>query len=85
MNTYFWEFKPDDLRWFAFAIVGAMVCIRAGAGAAEAYQKQTILVGALAGTMVLAMLKVLFRFADIWPDNGDPWLLVALVIHTPAS
>lgn len=81
MNTYFWEFKPDDLRWFAFAVVGGVAAFVAVPVLQKNLQKQSILVGALAGAMVLAMLKVLFRFADIWPDNGDPWLLVALVSH----
>ena len=48
----------------------------------QRFQKQQILVTVLTATMVLAMIKVIFRFADIWPDNGDPWLLVCLVIHT---
>jgi Na+/melibiose symporter-like transporter len=82
MNTYFWEFKPEDLRWMAFAIVGAMVSFATVPALQRIYQKQTILIATLVATMVLAMIKVLFRFADIWPDNGDPWLLVALVIHT---
>jgi len=82
MNTYFWEFKPNDLRWFALSITGAIVAFGAVPVLQTRYQKQTILVWTLAGTMVLLMLKVIFRFADIWPHNGDPLLLVALVAHT---
>jgi Na+/melibiose symporter-like transporter len=81
MNTYFWEFKPTDLRWFALSIVGAMGAFVAIPLLQKRLQKQTILVIALSCTMVLAMIKVIFRFIDIWPDNGDPMLLVALVIH----
>jgi len=82
MNTYFWEFKPADLRWFAFSILGAMTAFVLVPLLQQRFQKQQILVTVLTITMVLAMLKVIFRFADIWPDNGDPWLLVCLVIHT---
>lgn len=82
MNTYFWEFKPEDLRWMAFAVLGAMVSFVTVPLMQKHFQKQTILIAVLSATMILAMIKVLFRFWDIWPDNGDPWLLVALVIHT---
>lgn len=82
MNTYFWEFAPEDLRWFAFSLFGAMVAFVLVPLLQERFQKQQILVTVLAVTMVLAMLKVVFRFVDIWPDNGDPYLVVALVIHT---
>lgn len=82
MNTYFWAFTPDDLRWFAFSIFGAMVAFVVVPLLQQRFQKQHILVTVLSVTMVLAMLKVIFRFADIWPDNGNPWLVVALVIHT---
>lgn len=81
MNTYFWEFKPADLRWFATAILGAIMAFIFVPILQQRYQKQSILVTVLTATMVLAILKVAFRFADIWPDNGDPMLLVALVIH----
>lgn len=82
MNTYFWEFKPADLRWFATAIVGAMTAFILVPILQTRFQKQNILVSVLSATMVLAMIKVIFRFADIWPENGDPMLLVALVVHT---
>ena len=82
MNTYFWEFKPDDLRWLALAIIGAMLSFATIPPLQKLYQKQTLLIAALAATMVLAMLKVTFRFAGIWPENGDPWLLIALIAHT---
>ena len=31
--------------------------------------------------MVLGMIKVGFRFAGIWPENGSPLLLPLLVVH----
>ena len=34
--------------------------------------------------MVLAIMKVCFRFWDIWPENGDPMLLTLLVTHSSA-
>lgn len=81
MNTYFWEFKPSDLRWFATTIIGAMFAFVLVPLLQTRFQKQHILIGTLCATMVLAIAKVTFRFADIWPENGDALLLVALVIH----
>ncbi len=80
MNTYFWEFKPDDLRWMAFTFFGAVAAFIAVPFLQEKFQKQHILITVLAMTMILGIVKVLFRFLDIWPDNGDPWLVVCLVI-----
>ncbi len=81
MNTYFWEFAPADLRWFAVTILGAFAAFVAVPMLQRLYQKQHILVVTLACAMLLGMLKVVLRFADVWPDNGDPMLLVALVAH----
>ncbi|NJN50691.1 MAG: MFS transporter [Gammaproteobacteria bacterium] len=81
MNTYFWEFKPQDLRWFGATIIGALTAFIAVPLLQERFQKQNILVTVLAFSMALGMLKVILRFADIWPDNGNPMLLVALIVH----
>ncbi len=80
MNTYYWEFKPADLRWFGFAIVGAMAAFVIVPGLQRRFEKQDILVGAIVIAWILPILKVVFRFADIWPDNGDPRLLYCFIV-----
>jgi GPH family glycoside/pentoside/hexuronide:cation symporter len=81
MNTYFWGFTPDDLRWFAFAAIGAICAFITVPILQRSIDKHTLLQLFLSLYMVGAILKVCFRFWDIWPDNGDPWLLYLLIVH----
>jgi len=81
MNTWFWEFKSSDLRWFGLVLVGALLAFALVPMLQRRFEKHTILVGTLGLSLVLGMLKVTLRFLDVWPDNGDPMLLVAFVIH----
>ncbi len=79
MNTYFWEFKPADLRWYGFAIFGAMTAFITVPLLQRRFEKQDILVVAMGVAWLLGFVKVMFRFLDIWPENGDPMLLVMLI------
>jgi glycoside/pentoside/hexuronide:cation symporter, GPH family len=81
MNTYFWEFGTGELRWFGFVLIGALLAFAVIPPLQRRFEKQSILVLALATSLVFGMLKVALRFADVWPDNGDPLLLVLFVIH----
>jgi len=81
MNTFFWELAGEDLRWFGFAILGAAVGIFAAVRLQKRYLKQHILMAATAIVIVLAIIKVSLRFLDWVPDNGDPMLVVVLVIQ----
>lgn len=81
MNLYFWEFKSDDLRWFSLVVVGALFSFVVVPALQARFQKHRILIWALVLVMLLAMSKVLLRFAGVLPDNGDPLLLPLLVIH----
>jgi Na+/melibiose symporter-like transporter len=81
MNTYFWEFTPDELRWFAFAAIGAICSFIFVPTLQRVIDKHTLLQLFLSLYMVGAIIKVCFRFWDIWPDNGDPMLLTMLIIH----
>lgn len=81
MNLYFWEFKSGDLRWFSLVVIGALLSFLVVPGLQARFQKHHILLATITLVMMLAMAKVLLRFADIWPDNGDPLLLPLLVMH----
>ncbi len=82
MNTYFWAFTPAELRWFAFAAIGAICSFISVPYLQRTIDKHTLLQYFLSLYMVGAILKVCFRFWDIWPDNGDPMLLTLLIIHS---
>jgi Na+/melibiose symporter-like transporter len=80
MNTYYWEFKPADLRWYGLTILGAMIAFATVPVYQRKFEKQDILVVAIGVACILPIIKVTFRFLDIWPDNGDPLLLVLFII-----
>ena len=83
MNLYFWEFSTQDMRWFIFfSLIGAAAAFAAVGPLQRRFEKQQIVVTAAIVGMVMGMLKVSFRFADIWPENGDPLLLQLLVLHS---
>lgn len=81
MTTYFWEFTPDELRWFSLVVVGAVLSFVTISRIQRVIDKHTVIVWSLVILVVLAMMKVCFRFWDIWPENGDPMLLYLLVAH----
>ncbi len=81
MNTYFWEFTSDELRWFALTAFGAIGAFITVPVLQRVIDKHTLLQYFLSLFMVGAIIKVCFRFWDIWPDNGDPMLLYLLIVH----
>ena len=81
MNLYFWGFQGKEIQWFSLAFVGAAGSFATAGLLQQRMQKQNIMIGCLVMVTLLAMLKVLFRFVGIWPENGDPNLLRMLVLH----
>jgi len=84
MNTFFWEFTGDELRWFTLTAFGAIAAFATVPALQRLIDKHTLLQWFLGIYMVLAIMKVCFRFWDIWPENGDPMLLMLLVTHSSA-
>jgi len=82
MNLYFWEFRSGDLRWFSFALIGAVASFLTVGLLQARFEKQNIMVVSVMALMVLSMVKVGLRFTGVWPANGDPQLLVMLVTLT---
>lgn len=82
MNIFFWEFTTDDLRFFSATIIGAFLAFGAVPLLQVRYQKQTILVATLSAVMINGMLRVIFRFIEVWPPNQDPLLLPMLIAHS---
>ena len=82
MNTYFWEFTPDELQLFALAAFGAIASFICVPWLQRTIDKHTMLQWFLSVFMINAMLRVAFRFWDIWPENGDPMLVYLLVGHS---
>lgn len=81
MNTFFWEFTSDELKWFALAAVGSIFSFLTVPFIQRSIDKHTLMQWFLSLYMIGAILKVCFRFWGVWPENGDPALLNMLVIH----
>ncbi len=81
MNLYFWEFSTEDIRWFSFAVVGAIASFVTASLWQIRFEKKEIMRWSLLAFTALAMIKVLFRFAGFWPENGDPTLVWWFVGH----
>lgn len=81
MNTFYWEFVPADLRWFTITIIGAAAAFVAVPALQRRFEKHHLLVSMLAASLVLGVTKVLLRFVDVWPDNGDPLLLQLFIAY----
>ena len=81
MATYFWGFSGEDLRWLAFAVIGAIAAFGAVYPLQRRYDKRTLLVGGLVLNMFFGMLFVSLRLLDVLPANGEPLLLVLYLVN----
>ncbi len=85
INTYFWELKPEQMRWFGLA-TGPMGALGALASPIlmRRYDRKPIVLGALGAMTVFAQLPVTLRLLGLMPDNGDPLLLPLLLANAGA-
>lgn len=81
MNTFFWGFEPNDLRWFSLAFLGMAISFVTIGPLQQRFEKRDIMRTSLIIMTLLQMLKVALRFGDVLPDNDDPLLLQILVLH----
>ena len=81
MNTFFWGFGPDELRWFALSFMGMALAIFTISPLQTRFEKRDIMLVAITTISALQIIKVSLRFAGWLPDNGDPLLLQLLVAH----
>ncbi|MGB0922171.1 MAG: MFS transporter [Alphaproteobacteria bacterium] len=82
MNTYFWGLRPEDLRWFGFAIIGAVIAFAAVPTIQLRFDKKTIIVFVIAFLVLNGMAIVSLRLLDVLPPNGSSALLWILVVNT---
>ena len=82
INTYFWELKPNQIRWFSLVGLGA-----AAAGALlsplcmQKFDRKPVMLISLAITTLCAQLVVTLRLFGLMPENGDPYLLPLLLLN----
>jgi Na+/melibiose symporter-like transporter len=79
MNTFFWGFDTDDLRWFSLSAVGAVIAFPLIALIQRRWEKKQIILLCALTSLVDGVILINLRFLDVLPQNGDPLLLVILV------
>lgn len=79
MNTYFWELKTEDLRWFGFAIGGAILAFILVPQLQARFDKKHLLFGTILFLWLQGALFVSLRLFDLLPPNGSDLLLGLLV------
>ena len=82
MNTYFWEFAPEQLAAFLPAIVVGVVVGASSAGPISVrFDKRGAALCIATASVLIGPLPVFLRLAHLTPPNGSLELLAALVAH----
>ena len=82
VNTYFWELKPEQIRWLSLVMVPGVIC---GALLAPVlmhkFDRRPALLVALSGTLLFAQLPIDLRLFGAFPDNDSQDLLSLLIAN----
>ncbi|NOX52583.1 MAG: hypothetical protein GXP16_18930 [Gammaproteobacteria bacterium] len=82
MNTYFWGFGGEALKWMSFAVVGGFVAFLTAVPLQGLLDKKYVLVLSNIGTIVATAIPVTMRLLGIAPPNGSSELIVLVVCST---
>ncbi|MEH6558838.1 MAG: MFS transporter [Oceanicoccus sp.] len=83
INTYFWELKPEQIRWLGLvAAPGAMIGALSAPFLMRRFDRKPVMLAALAGAALFAQLVVNARLLGFMPANHDPQLLPLLLANT---
>ncbi|MGB1088015.1 MAG: MFS transporter [Alphaproteobacteria bacterium] len=85
LNTYFWELTAEDLRWFSIAALGGIAAFALIPPLQKRFDKKHILIGAMVLSLIEGVGGISLRFIDVLPDNGEPMLLVFLLVRMSIS
>ena len=80
MSTYFWGFGTEELRWFTLSALGALLAFPFVDYIQKRWDKKQIMLFCAVASLVDGLLWVNLRLLDVLPENGDPWLLIILVV-----
>lgn len=82
MATFFWGLGPSQLRWFGFAIVGALAAFFSLAVLQKHFDKKTLLLGCFGLSMLDGVIVVALRLVGVLPENGSDLLFAILLVNT---
>ena len=79
IQTFFWGFTTEDLRWLTLSAAGAFIAFPLVAAVQRRWDKKYILLTCGVVSLAEGMALVPLRFLGVLPENGDPMLLVIFV------
>ena len=81
VQTYFWGLRPENLRWFTLAFIGAIPAFVFVGPLERLLDKKQVLLTCFALLFVDGIAMIGLRLLNILPHNGDPRLLVLLITN----
>lgn len=85
VRTYFWGLDTGSLRWLTLSFSGALLAFATVVPLQNRFDKKHLLVGCAVVLLIQGMLLIVLRLVDVLPPNGDPRLLVLLVLDAVLS
>ena len=81
LQTYFWGLSPEQLKWFGFAVFGAILAFFLVGPIERALDKKRVLLACFALVLIDGFVMIGLRLFHILPANGDPRLIGLLVVN----
>ncbi len=82
LNTYFWEFRAEQLAAFVPGVVlGVTLGVLSARPISVRFDKRSAALFLATSSVVIGPLPVFLRLARVMPPNGSPLLLAILVVH----
>ena len=83
MYTFYWEFEPEEIRWFSFyQTLGFVLGAFMAPFLIRRVEKRPLLIFAILGYAIVHPIPYLLRWVNLWPDNGTELVLPAMLTAT---
>jgi len=84
--TYFWEFKPEQIKWFGLMGVPAIIVgATLSPGLMRKFDRKPVLIGGLLGLLIIGPVPLVLRLFDLMPANGSEHLLPIVIASAMVS
>ncbi len=82
INTHFWEFKPEQVRWIILSLfLSAGLAANLAPRVTRRFDKKASAIGIYAISIVFGSAPVLLRLAGWFPANHTLWLFPVMLVH----
>ena len=79
MNTYFWEFGGEELKYMAFTAFGGLAAFLTIMPLQQRFDKKHLLVWCSVLVMIVTAVPVTLRLLELAPPNGSTGIIVLVV------